>query len=106
MVMHGVSNLSATIMMSLTPGTPTVLLFPLNAQSERIRPRHARITVEGNPCRWGKNPSGAIGQLVSATPPNNVVSFEDATNDYTGLLQQIQFIALGGVATLQINYMT
>ena len=98
-------NLIGQVTQTLANGVPTELTFPLISVGVYVRPRHARISVEGSPVRWGLAPTAISGQYIGITPPNNTLVLEDTINDYTGLLQQVQFIALGGSATLQVNYM-
>ena len=98
-------NLIGQVTMTLVPGTPTSLAFPYDNEGVAFQPHQARISVEGNPCRWGSNPSAISGQWVGITPPNNVVYFDNPALDYSAQLKQVKFLALSGPATLQINYM-
>lgn len=101
-----VLNLIGQVTLTLVGGIVTPLTFPAWSGDPsgvtRIRPRHALITVEGaNSVRWGPTPSAVNGTLVA---PGAQAVFMDPVADFTGVLQQIQFVAIGGPATLQVEY--
>lgn len=83
----------------LTPGVEAV---SGTVPSAKIHPRHAYIVVEGNAVRWGLAPSALAGIYVAA---GSHINWTDSTNDYSGILSQVKFIAMSGPATLQIQYM-
>ena len=96
-------NLIATTTEYLTPGQIINLSFPFSVLDgkTRIRPRHALISVEGNAVRWGLNPTVTTGTVVSA---GSQIDFTNPLNDFTYILQQMQFIALVNNATLQCQF--
>ncbi len=99
----GTLNLIGQQMQALTAGVSTPLAFPPGTQvNTKIRPHHALIVVEGGQVRWGFSPTASMGVYQAV---GSRIDFTDSTNDYAGLLQQVQFIAIGGPATLQIQYM-
>ena len=100
-------NLIGQVTMVLQAGVPTALSFPPSPVDgvAEYRPKQALISVEGAPVRWGMAPSFNSGQFVSAVPPNNLIDWTRIGVDYTAQLQQVKFLAIGGQATLQIQYL-
>ncbi len=94
------SNFIGQTTQVLTQGTVTALSFPLRSGSttDVIRPRSARISVEGNAVRWGPSPSATNGQYVAV---GGVIDWSRPDFDFTAQLQQVRFVSGSGPAVLQ-----
>jgi hypothetical protein len=83
----------------LTVSSSAVALTP----PTNITTRHVLI-YSSAAIRWkggGTDPTAAIGMYV---PAGGYIDFTDPVGDYSGLIQNMEFIAVGGNSTLDIIY--